>query len=327
MERWTGVVNVSLSPTGPLFRVAASLLLSHAKTLNVPSLNAVFFNGDRVEGTGDPVVERLSEPTSIARSLVAKFGAGANAWVVTAPTFAGPFAVYRDFVPSVNSRGDPMGYDPDGFPASTTLAKILSRSVEEVKSMIWNDQTEPVDASMQAPVCPSSTAPPKTVVLGFSKGGSVVNQIIYELAHLKLESAENLNIGELSSELLHESQYQICPLSVESLLYSISEFHYVDVGLNCRGAYITNRDVIRKAVKNVLVNKDSARFVLHGTPRQWCNQNRPWICEEKDLLLRLLKEEACKYEGKLQVCERFYFQESPPSLKMHFEIIECMEIG
>jgi hypothetical protein len=35
MDRWTGVLHVPLSRGGPLFRVAASLLLSPAKTLAV----------------------------------------------------------------------------------------------------------------------------------------------------------------------------------------------------------------------------------------------------------------------------------------------------
>ena len=35
MDRWTGVVHVPLSRGGPLFRVAASLVLSPAKTLAV----------------------------------------------------------------------------------------------------------------------------------------------------------------------------------------------------------------------------------------------------------------------------------------------------
>jgi hypothetical protein len=39
MDRWTGVVNVPLSRDGPLFHVAASLILSPAKTLAVRLAN------------------------------------------------------------------------------------------------------------------------------------------------------------------------------------------------------------------------------------------------------------------------------------------------
>jgi hypothetical protein len=35
MERWTGVLHVPLSRGGPLFRVAASLILTPSKTLAV----------------------------------------------------------------------------------------------------------------------------------------------------------------------------------------------------------------------------------------------------------------------------------------------------
>jgi hypothetical protein len=40
MDRWTGVLYVPLSRGGPLFRVAASLLLSPAKTLAVRPKNS-----------------------------------------------------------------------------------------------------------------------------------------------------------------------------------------------------------------------------------------------------------------------------------------------
>ena len=161
----------------------------------------------------------------------------------------------------------------------------------------------------------SATALPKTVILGFSKGGTVVNQIITELAHWKP-----------SPQLVHEVRDHACPVSSDGLLSSITEIHYVDVGLNVSGAYLTDNTVIEKAVENLLVNHNSIRFMLHGTPRQWCDKNRPWICEEKGRLLQLLKEEAHRCEGKLQVTERFYFANMVPSLQMHFEIIENIDI-
>ncbi|KAK1560929.1 hypothetical protein Q3G72_032435 [Acer saccharum] len=56
------------------------------------------------EGTGNPVIEKLSDLQKIAEILVSKFGSSFSAWVIEASDFNGPFAVYNDFVPSNASR-------------------------------------------------------------------------------------------------------------------------------------------------------------------------------------------------------------------------------
>lgn len=183
-------------------------------------------------------------------------------------------------------------------------------------------------AKLNSSVPSSPTALPKTVILGFSKGGTVVNQIMAELAHMKTGSAGTMiNIEKTSPQFSDEAHDKICPTSNDELLSSISEIHYVDVGLNSAGAYLTEKAVVGKAVKNLLVNHGRIRFVLHGTPRQWRDKKRPWICKEKDLLLKLLNEEALRCEGKLQVTEKLYFAKMPPSLQMHFEVIENLDIS
>lgn len=98
----------------------------------MPSTNAIFFNGDRVEGTRNPVVERLSDLQNVAQVLVSKFGGSVNAWVIQASIFNGPFAVYKDFIPSVNQYGEPKSYSPVGFPASTSTVSLLSNCLQQV---------------------------------------------------------------------------------------------------------------------------------------------------------------------------------------------------
>lgn len=44
--------------------------------------------------------------------------------------------------------------------------------------------------------------------------------------------------------------------------------HYLDAGLNCRGAYLTDPDVFSQLGRWCQLKKDVAVF-LHGTPRQW----------------------------------------------------------
>ena len=98
----------------------------------MPSANVIFFCGDRVEGTGNPVIEKLSDLQNISEIILSKFGSSSNAWVIEASAFNGPFAIYKDFIPSVNQYGEPKSYSPTGFPASTSTVSLLSNFLEEV---------------------------------------------------------------------------------------------------------------------------------------------------------------------------------------------------
>ncbi|XP_056697335.1 uncharacterized protein [Spinacia oleracea] len=113
MDRWTGILKIPVCPKGTaLCRIAVSLYISPSKALLVPTANAIFFNGDRVEGTGNPVIERLSDIQNIADVLVSKFGASINAW-----------------------WGEPQPYRPDGYPASTSVIELFTNFPKELISV------------------------------------------------------------------------------------------------------------------------------------------------------------------------------------------------
>ncbi|KAL6634856.1 hypothetical protein ACP70R_027527 [Stipagrostis hirtigluma subsp. patula] len=325
MDRWTGVLHVPLSRGGPLFRVAASLILSPSKTLAVPQANAILFTGDRVSGTGDPVIERLSDAAHLAGVLAGKVSGETNAWVVDAACFAGPFAVYRELVPSVDSAGDPKGYDPACFPAAAGIASILEHGIGEIHDKIFG--CSPKDSANQHPAASMlSYCPPRTIILGFSKGGVVVNQLVTELSCWASESMKNsLDVSQPNTSRLAHNL--VVPTSTSDVLSSISEFRYVDVGLNCAGAYITDHAVIKEISNYVLQTGKNLRFVLHGTPRQWSDPNRSWIRKEKDVMLQLLRDEAQRCEGRLLSSAKKYFDGRPSSLRMHFEILDVMDIS
>lgn len=198
----------------------------------------------------------------------------------------------------------------------------------QAKNLISARRAKPHQAGASA----SCLRQPKTYVIGFSKGGTVLNQLVTELGFSAVKSSEYLD--KVSTQLMHgdpvhtQDENQIIPSSKESLLDSITEIHYVDVGLNSSGAYLTNGNVIERISKRIIMQGAAGiRIVLHGTPRQWCDSRRAWIKNEKEKLLQLLLLEAQKSRGKLRVCERFYFADKPPSMQMHFEIIENLEVG
>ncbi|KAL8210318.1 hypothetical protein R6Q57_007050 [Mikania cordata] len=271
-------------------------------------MNAIFFNGDRVRGTGNPVVEKLSNLETIAEIIVSKLGENCNIWVIEASKFNGPFAVYKDFIPSVNQWGEPKSYDPTGDSASTSTVSLLSSCLKEVKNTLSSINEE----SCGDEATGSCFSQPKTLLFGFSKGGTVLNQLVTELAFS--EAKPNI----VSSQ--HEAD--IIPTSKESLLNSITEIHYVDVGLNTSGGYITDKDVIERLSKGISERALGIRFVLHGTPRQWRDSMRVWIRDEKDTMVNLLDVESQKSGGKLGLCERFYFGDKLANMQMHFEVIE-----
>ncbi|KAL8500416.1 hypothetical protein ACS0TY_020129 [Phlomoides rotata] len=328
MDRWSGILKIQLHPDSSTFyRVAASLGLSSSpKRLAVPSGNAIFFSGDRVEGTGNPVIERLSDPLRIAEILVSKFGGSINAFVVEAPIFNGPFAVYKDFVPSVNEYGDPTSYDATGFPASTSLVLLLSNFLAEAKNVILGKQKEPYSSEASS----SFPCKPKTALLGFSKGGTVLNQLVTEFGFSQVQSPElpvHTTKNTVNGGISINEDDMILPKSKESLFNSIAEIHYVDVGLNVEGAYLTDKDVIDRLSQHLSERPFGIRFLFHGTPRQWCDERRVWIRKEKDALFRLLKQVAHRNMGKLHLRERLYFPSKLPDLQMHFEIIDAMDVS
>jgi hypothetical protein len=172
----------------------------------------------------------------------------------------------------------------------------------------------------------SSYCPPRTIILGFSKGGAVVNQLVTELSFWTSESMKNLvDASRLNPS--HSSHNLPVPTSISDVLSSVSEFHYVDVGLNCAGAYIIDQAVIKRIGDYVLHTGQNLHFVLHGTPRQWSDPNRSWIRKEKDIMLQLVRDEAQRCDGRLLISEKMYFEGRPRSLLMHFEILEAMDIS
>lgn len=170
---------------------------------------------------------------------------------------------------------------------------------------------------------------PKTFILGFSKGGIVLNQLVTELGFTDTGSKVNSpDVGQLIDRKFSGcEEISIVPKTKESLLNSITEIHYIDVGLNSAGAYITNHDVFERISKRLIQGAPQVRFILHGTPRQWGDKRRDWMRNEKDKMLHLLESEAHKSGGKLQVYERYYFADKPPDMQMHFEIIESLDVS
>eukprot|EP00253_Pinus_taeda_P001796 PITA_01796 len=238
---------------------------------------------------------------------------------------------------------DPGVKNQDGCTWSKEMSTFIAL---QVKAKISHECPSVVSGSTQSSNLDSWKKCPQSVVFGFSKGGVVLNQLLTEIAHSK-DHVGNLRSESIGGELadfsdVREQQQKLnqehlerkteinllVPTTPQEFLESIQEFHYVDVGLNCPGAYQTDQAVIEGIGKAAASRKKGLRILLHGTPRQWADRLRPWISSEKDTFLVFLREQARKHkENKLEACEKLYFADRTPSLQMHFEIIEYLDLS
>lgn len=79
------------------------------------------------------------------------------------------------------------------------------------------------------------------------------------------------------------------------LLQNLAEVHFLDAGLNCRGAHVTDPQVITSLSR--YVQQDSRRMTihLHGTPRQWGTDYAQFVAS-------LLVAACCNLQLPFHVC-------------------------
>lgn len=198
--------------------------------------------------------------------------------------------------------------------------------VLQAKNIILGKQKGPYTSESSS----SFPCKPKTALIGFSKGGIVLNQLITEFGFSEVQSPElpvHTTKTTVNGGFTIKDDDMIAPMSKESLFNSIAEIHYVDVGLNVEGAYLTDKDVIDRISQHLTERAFGIRFLFHGTPRQWCDERRVWIRKEKDTLISLLKQVAHRNMGRLHLRERLYFPGKLPDMQMHFEIIDAMDVS
>lgn len=101
-----------------------------------PSRNVVFYVGDRVEGTDNAEIERLSNPKNIASILVSKLGPFVNAWIIEPSHWINnSFACYENLLPSLPASGEPRGYNPQGLPAARSTLSLLHDCLAQVTNL------------------------------------------------------------------------------------------------------------------------------------------------------------------------------------------------
>lgn len=249
----------------------------------------VFFVGDQLESSRNHRnIYQLQDPKNQAVNLAHKFPDSSVLVVMPSRLEAG-WACFDHFLHKTTESGEPLGYGEKNEKAILQILSILdgcglglSRRAEDFLRLA-----------------------------GFSKGGVVLNQVLAEMSVFQkyLQDPREHRQGRNDSLLVSST-----PDYVRTFLSAIQEMHFLDVGLNCKGAYLTNEKVL-ESLGNLNRSYPFTVF-LHGTPRQWDDVYRGWICIEKNRFKALL----C--ENRIRVIERKYLEGEEPSILMHFEVLE-----
>lgn len=137
------------------------------------------------------------------------------------------------------------------------------------------------------------------VLVGFSKGCVVLNQIVHELDHVLHDdhhhSASNGAVGDFDDH---------------AFLKLVKEIYWLDSGHNGEsGAWITREKDIKALVSL------GAELHVHVTPQQVSDPHRMWIGEEHTMFLEELKRLGAT------VYDKCHFKLQPRSLENHFKVL------
>lgn len=134
----------------------------------------------------------------------------------------------------------------------------------------------------------------QVILVGFSKGCVVLNQIIYELYELSMVSAEgDTPLNDFASR--------------------ISDMYWLDGGHSGESnTWVTDEKFLDHLAKRV----PSIRIRVHVTPYQINDSTRPWIGKEQKKFVESLHSFGANIKDKV------HFQDRDPSLAFHFKLLE-----
>lgn len=211
----------------------------------------------------EPGVAELNSFQGMVRAVGARLKHTLTILVPPHDYLHGKFARFSDFLP-VTSNGRPLELErPNQATAHAHLQALL---VHVIRHM--------------APDVPQ-VAQLSRILVGFSKGGTVLTRLVKELPLL------------LPAQRLPQ----------------ISALHFLDVGLGAPGTHPT------LAAEMQALAATGVPVLLHGTPRQWECAERGFIRYERDEFVRQLLQ--C---GAVPFVH-LYHAEEPSTLEQHFAVL------
>jgi hypothetical protein len=274
-----------------------------------------------------------------AELLAAKFGDAANVWIVRPSRFHfGAFACFDGFV-DTNTVGAVQSY-----PSNGSAVEQLASLMESVREILEQDPGQDQGAfslkncSEDNPiiirwtqlivyygcVVRISTLLPVHLV-GFSKGGVVLNQIATEIATRWHEEDLNSSIntaGEANQDEELHTQTETMGVSpshaslCRPLASMVASIHWLDSGNGSkRGAVPVDQETLVG-----LSQLRSLQLCVHVTPYQFESKERPWVKNEVLHLVTTLTRLGAN------VAFMKYAEDEPATLASHFQILRDFQV-
>lgn len=146
------------------------------------------------------------------------------------------------------------------------------------------------------------------LLIGFSKGCVVLNQILHELGNYISVTPPAFKEGtEMDKET---SLSKGKDNDIKSFLNQIKSIYWLDSGHpGEEEAWIKDRDILS------ILSHLNPEVYVHVSPHQICCPSRPWIGEEEKEFISILLQLG------VSVTEKIHFDNEPRSLLNHFRIL------
>ncbi|KAF4044292.1 hypothetical protein GN244_ATG03381 [Phytophthora infestans] len=257
------------------------------------SCNVIFFPGDVQDFKAAMATSPFADYSDFAYEAVAellseKFGGTCNVWVVRPSRFKhGAYSSFDNFV-TTNEYGAATQYDPSAY------------ATKHLSSLMQNTQT-----ALRRQGVNVSTALPMHL-LGFSKGGIVLNQLVTELVRYSFNKKRS-NSGQVRQGSVFASTRQF--------FAAINSIHWLDTGNgSLEGAMPTEETALA-----VLSRYEQLRLFVHVTPYQYESRLRPWIKTEVNSFVTKMN----LLGADIQLI--IYYEGDEGSLVSHFHILQDFE--
>ena len=202
--------------------------------------------------------------------------------------FRRSLSIYQNFL-NFNTEGNPEFSSNSG--CLMHCLQLYHSAVDRMKISEkdrQNNNEEQCSTNGNQDECQISYHPP-IILMAFSKGCVVLNQMVFELKRNKDED------------------------TVKEFLSRLSAIYWLDSGHNGGSkTWVTDDDPLKELAKlNVKIN-------VHVTPYQVNDTGRPWIGKEQRQFVDKLKVFGA------DVMEKKHFVQEMPSLDNHFKLLECV---
>lgn len=145
----------------------------------------------------------------------------------------------------------------------------------------------------------------RKILIGFSKGVVVLNQILHEIAALRDLTSDQAQLSDEQEKLLEFSR-------------TISAMSWLDGGHNGgKDTWLTDHKILQAVVSHGM------KVDVRVTPYQVSDDRRPWIGKEEKKFSSFLFREM----GKDRFRRQMFYAEEEPCLDNHFRILETFEAG